>query len=474
MLKTIPVAAVGCLSLTLALFSAGHATEAAPEQEPPPPEIHRSIDPIVLRGADMPSLQGLPIESLRLAAYKNGVLSAIPYQVDERGPDGQYLFRTSHPDQGDDEPGKLDANDELAFMVRDAGDRLPESQFAGNQLLAEIETRDPLDGARAWCYVGTAGRFPQPSSVDYVSYDPESDRILSRYYRIGFSREAPISYGDTTITLEGNGNGARINERVLTRLNAKLKLLGIHLKKSEADFRSLRKGYIDGPVRVIKRVGNSMRAVFGIYGPEAVVDYTFYLANWIMPTDLYLPVDVSKFCSELSLRGGTHWTTDARGMVFYTKYIEPGAAVIDGKTSEAEKNMDLRLDVDHIWHLYTGALNGTGQGSILFRILLDENLQKHLTATTYFYDKRTEEAFEGDPVTEDLYDFYFEGSYLWTGMETLPKGHYSITSWATVMPDFHTPGDEQRYLDVLDRPLEVTVRPAPPPTAAPCVSDPGT
>ena len=86
---------------------------------------------------------------------------------------------------------------------------------------------------------------------------------------------------------------------------------------------------------------------------------------------------------------------------------------------------------------------GTGQGSILFRILLDETLREHLTATTYYYDKVTEKDFEKDPVTEDLYESYFEGSYLWTGMETLPKGHYNITSWATIMPDFKAPGDEQ-------------------------------
>ncbi len=443
-------------------FLVGPVPALPQEEDETGKEMKRNIDPIVLTGSDLPSLQGRTIRTLRLVAWKQGALVAIPYQLDERDAEGVYVFRTSHPDQHDVDQGTLDANDELSFMVRDMGDRLPEPQIAENKLLAEIEVRDPVDGARAWCYVGTDRRFPQRSSQEYVSYDPENDRILSRYYRIGFSKEAPISYGDTTITPEGGGNGARINERVLTRLDAKLKLFGFHLKKSEADFRSLRKGYIDGPVRVIKRVGNSMRAVFGIYGPEAVVDYTFYLANWIMPTALYLPVDVKGFCSELSLRAGTHWTPESEGMVFYTKYIEPGTAVIDGRTSEAEKNMDLRLDVDNIWHLYTGALNATGQGSILFRILLDEKLKEHLKATTYYYDKLTEEDFEKDPVTEDLYESYFEGSYLWTGMETLSKGHYNITSWATVMPDFKTPGDEKKYLNVLDRPVEVILRPLSP------------
>jgi len=453
-------------------FWLGNPASAFPLEVSSTPQMKRKIDVIALTGAEIPVLVGRPIQTIRMVAAKQGTIATIPYQIDERDEDGSYVFRTSHPDSHDADRGNMDANDELCFMVRDMGDRLPPSAFAENPLLAEIQAQDPVDGSRAWCYVATDIAFPLPSPVDYVVYDPDNDRVLSRYYHIGFSREAPISYGDTTIPIEGGGNGARINERVLTRLDAKLKLVGVHLKKSEADFRSLRKGYIDGPVRVIKRVGNSMRAVFGIYGPEAVVDYTFYLANWIMPTDLSLPVDVWKFCTELSLRGGTHWTREAEGMVFYTKYIRPGDAVIDGRTSETEKNLDLRLDVDDIWHLYTGVLNATGQGSILFRILLDETLRKHLTATTYYYDRSGEEGFHDDPVTRDLYETYFEGSYLWTGMETLPKGRYNITSWATVMPDFEIPGDERRYLDVLDRPLETTVRPLPPlPAPGPDLSE---
>ncbi len=447
---------VGSISLSFHVFGAPPQTPDARN------ELKRSIDVILLTGADLPFLLDRPIQELRLVALKQGDLTPIPFQIDEKDAEGVYLFRTSHPDLQDVDPGKMDANDELCFMVLDMGARLPPAEIASGKLLAEIEVKDPVDGARGWCYMGTADQFPQRSSLDYVTYKPKTDQIISKYYQIGFSKEAPISYGDTTITTEGGGNGTRINERVLTRLTAKLKLFGVHLRKSEADFRSLRKGYIDGPVRVIKRVGNSMRAVFGFYGPEAVVDYTFYVANWIMPTDIHLPVDVKKYCSSLSLRGGTHWTADSEGMVFYTKYIPPGVAVIDGHMSEAEKKMDLRLDVDNIWHLYTGALNATGQGSILFRIILDETLQQHLTATTYFYDKSMEEDFEEDPVTKDLYKSFFEGSYLWEGMETLPKGNYDITSWATVMPAFKNAGDEQHYLDVLDHPVEVEIRPLAP------------
>ena len=429
--------------------------------EEPAEGLRRTIDNIVLTGSELGPLQGKSVDALRLLAYEGGSLVPIPYQIDEKDPEGVYVFRTSDPAARDDDAGRLDANDELAFMAKDMGGRLPPELFDRYGILFVIEATDPVDGRKGWCYVGPAARFPDRSPVDYVTYDPAGDRILARAYHLGFSEEAPISYADTTVTAAGGGNGARLNERVLTRLQAKV-LRMFKIMRSEADFRSSRKGYIDGRVRVIKRVGNSMRQVFGIYGPEVVVDYTFYYSHWIMPSIIDLPVDVGKFVSKLSLRAGTAWTQASRGMVFYTKYIPPGVAVIDGHMSEQEKNMDLRLDIDHIWHLYTGALNHTGQGSILFRILMDKNLQKSLVAKTYFCDRYDDPDYEDDPVTEKQYKLFFEGSYVWSGMEKLSKGRYYLTSWASVMPDYAHPGDENRYLDVLDRPLRLALQPAEP------------
>ena len=319
---------------------------------------------------------------------------------------------------------------------------------------------NPVDGSKGWCYVAIKEDFPDRSPVDYVTYEPNQDLMITRNYRIGFSKEAPIAYGDTTVTKEGGGNNTRINERVITRMKATF-LKFFKLVRSEEDFRSSRKGYIDGPVRIIKRVGNSMRQVFGMYGPEVVVDYTFYYSHWIMPSIIDLPVDVNKFVSSLSLRAGTDWPQGATGMVFYTKYIPAGIAVIDGHMSEAEKTMDLRLDIDQIWHCYTGAITGSGQGSILFRILMDDNLRNTLTAETYYYDKFFDPDYEEDPFSKDEYKRFFEGSYKWKGMETLPKGRYYLTSWATIMPDYKKSGDEQNYLNILDRPLLIKVLPLP-------------
>lgn len=447
----------GFLFVGSALFflfvAAGSTLLQAAENEP----FARRIDAIQLVARNLPSLLTLPIVAIRLAAWKHGVLTPIPFQIDENDAQGVYIFRTSHPDHEDQDCGHFDENDEFVFMARDLGDRLPGGRTRDKNLLAEIEVTNPLDGTKGWAYVGTEAFCSGLCPRDYVTYDPESDRILAENYRLGFSREAPISYGDTTVTTKGGGNNSRINERVVTRMQATF-LKVFKLARSEEDFRSSRKGYIDGPVRVIKRVGNSMRQVFGIYGPEVVVDYTFYTSHWIMPSIIDLPVDVGKFVSRLSLRAGTDWTRNASGMVFYTKYIHPGVAVIDGHMSEVEKRMDLGLDIRDIWHCYTGAITGSGQGSILFRILMDDRLTDKLQAETYFYDTFYDPDHREDPYTKDEYNRFFEGSYVWKGIEKVSKGRYFLTSWAAVMPDYKKPGDEQGYLDILDNPLSVKVR----------------
>jgi len=237
----------------------------------------RDIEVLEVLAKDLPPLLGRPVDSIRLMVTSSNHLIPIPFQIDERGADGAYLFRTSHPDLEDEDHGHFDLNDEFVFMARDLGDRLPDERISDKHLLAEMEVTDPLDGSRGWCYVTTREFSPGLSSKDYVVYDPRADRILTRNYRIGFSKEAPISYSDTTVTTQGGGNNTRINERVITRMKATF-LRVFKLTRNEKDFRSKRKGYIDGPVRIIKRVGNSMRHVFGIYGPEVVVDYTFYFS----------------------------------------------------------------------------------------------------------------------------------------------------------------------------------------------------
>ena len=92
---------------------------------------------------------------------------------------------------------------------------------------------------------------------------------------------------------------------------------------------------------------------------------------------------------------------------------------------------------------------------------MDDFLVKTLDVETYYNDRFKDSDYEDDQITKNEYKRFFEGSYQWLGMEKLPKGKYYLKSWAATMSDYRQPGDENKYLDIVDKPLNVTVSPVP-------------
>ena len=62
-------------------------------------------------------------------AESGGILKPVPYQIDERRPDGDFAFPFGPRPSFDDDRGIFDDNDELVFMVKDVGGRVAESDF---------------------------------------------------------------------------------------------------------------------------------------------------------------------------------------------------------------------------------------------------------------------------------------------------------------------------------------------------------
>jgi hypothetical protein len=119
--------------------------------------IGRTVDTIVVKGEATGKAIGAPIDRLRLFACKGGKLEQVVLQIDERTPDGGYCY-----DQGpaerrvkDVDGGKLDANDEVLFLARDVGDRVPPAalQLKGLSAVQELEVTDPVDGGKGWVYL---------------------------------------------------------------------------------------------------------------------------------------------------------------------------------------------------------------------------------------------------------------------------------------------------------------------------------
>jgi hypothetical protein len=183
----------------------------------------RDRDPIVLVGTNLPTLTGLDPNHIVAFRYQNG-WEQIPVQIDERkvvdfyqvyGYDPGGYPTTAYADAntytGADEDPTFDADDELVFMARDAGDRAAAGAAIPSGVLGnsgvEIAVTDPLDGGSGYVYLfQTDGTLAPDAGRSYVSYsfnllagpyipnfnvvtgpNPENSEVITPYYRTHFS-----------------------------------------------------------------------------------------------------------------------------------------------------------------------------------------------------------------------------------------------------------------------------------------------
>ena len=218
--RWIPLAGLVVLAL------AAPAAAAAP--------LARPDDPVVITGAGVPVLNGAPPGRVVAFAW-SGSWQQIPVQVDERklvdlrlaypnpfscGANSSCYAPFSTPAKlryadagtriGADSNANLDADDEIAFMAKDAGSAAgsagdPAGVVAGSR--AEIVVTDPLDAGRGYVYLFRSdGSLDPAAGQTYVTYsfnlasgpylstykhsagsNTETSSVLTPYYSRAFS-----------------------------------------------------------------------------------------------------------------------------------------------------------------------------------------------------------------------------------------------------------------------------------------------
>ncbi|MEW6203097.1 MAG: hypothetical protein AB1546_14055, partial [bacterium] len=252
--------------------------------------ITRKTDPIIITGNKLKPLIGTSIEKIRLYAESGGVLKPIPHQIDERKPDGDFVFPFGPKPSYDVDRGIFDDNDELIFMAKDVGGRAAEYDFPdGFRKKAEIMVTDPLTQGRGWAYIFSFSAPPPPSKVDYVTMQKNGQRIKALNYETSFSKNAIIGFDSLVITKAGGGSGKNTTDRLKIRATMKTRVLPLTITKTEDDFTSSLIAYIDGPVRVIRRTKNQMYLFWKIPTPASVIDNIYYYDFFLWPTIVNVP-----------------------------------------------------------------------------------------------------------------------------------------------------------------------------------------
>ncbi len=423
-------------------------TPEAPQAEPgaghaEPDTLVREVDPIVLEGAQVPVLVGMPLDRLGCFAVHDGTWAPVPCQVDERTSDGAYVFTAGPEANPGDGDGRLSANDEWVLEAGDAGERVVNPPWGeGFKRGVEVALTDPLDGGHAWFYLGAYEQPPPRSSRDYVRYHAGGQRVEGTSYVLGFSSRAPIVFNTLILKKAYGGTGHDIVDRMKIRLTAKI-WDTIDIEKTEEDYTSDLMGYIDGPVRVIRRTRNRLVLFWKIPSPSAVQDNYFYGTFFEFPVTVTLPLDMDTFLSECVLR----ISVDGNGPdgVWFYNSRNASPVSMDGKWSEAEATLDTRPAA---WSV-TFWKGGGHTGGWVNRLTIVSNVDLH--PDLFYVDK----ASEPDP-PENFPGQIGNVGYIVPDLKGLTRGTHVLSSVLYTFPAY-APGIEKRYMAVKDAPIRVTI-----------------
>jgi len=293
--------------------------------------LKRTIDPVIIKGKDCGFILGHPINNYNLYSFKENKLNVIPFQIDKII-DGNYVL-TAGKDKSKNKNNNFDKDDELAFMAKDAGDKMKDYPFKDAVSCAEIEVKDPVTSDKAWVYLALYKAEKQRANVDYVDYNADKNKITAANYIAAFDKEHPVAASHYAFWKGLGGDGTDIMDRV--KIRTSMSSLGVTLHRTENDIKVKEYGYIDGPVRVIVHTKNITPLVLGIPGSSTEQDTIYYYTHAEFPFAAKFPLMPSAFhvtiIDDLS---------NCMGWKFYSSTNLAGH-VIDGKMDDSDKALNL-------------------------------------------------------------------------------------------------------------------------------------
>jgi hypothetical protein len=419
--------------------------------------LRRVDDPLVVEGKTLAPFRGERLDRLSLMVWTDEGFKPVPFQVDERDTSGEYVFamyvegdKIMASKAVDQDPG-LDANDELVFMVFDAGDRSPDGSFPQDaEKGVELEIIDPVDSGRAWIYLFAFENEPPRSELDYIKIinDPKKqvNRIEAKNYIIEQVQNA-IYYSYLSIIQSDGTKSPDLVDRLKIRCVASIAFNTIKIPFAMDELIKTEPiAFTDGPVRVIILGQGYMEGPAGIKlrGKPAVVKN--YPNFFIYPIYLALPLDVKTLLSDFHLHGENDFNENAYGAYYYDEHNPYNPEVVfDGRMSDAEKNMNYKAD--HEWMVMTGP---QGTGTCVFRILFPPEWD-FINKGLYYKD---DPGFEDPP--ED-HPGSIAAGFDMENFIALKKGSFLYYFHYYFPQDFKV-GDEVRILNIIDHPLQVKVR----------------
>jgi hypothetical protein len=419
-----------------------------------PRTLARSIDPVEVSGSEVPDITGTEISSLRVVASRNGKLVLIPFQFDQKNSENDWVlnvipesdevndrfndatslpvYRQKNPAHDDqDPPGKdiFDANDVVVFLVRDAGDQDREGiARLGAKKLVELGVTDPVDQGNGWVYLAWfESDAPALSDIRYVRYEPAEFRVSGPEHEFFYSPDHTMVLDNFRLGGVSVFAGNRIRGEVAMGIGP----VTFGIEFNEKTIQGYNSGYINGPVRIIKRSVGHIRLGPGIASPGVNCDHFHY------PWHAEIPVLISKHfpVRRISIRA----TSIFRGSKFTrAKFDEVEKPVLLG-TLSTQGNV-LKENPEAEW------IELTGEGiSVVSSIKIPEEHKGHLDVSPYLVDiTGTQDTDATKPVSG------VETGFLIRTTDNTPDGDHVLHSVLL----FAVNPDKKEYLENVIRLLE--------------------
>ncbi len=340
----------------------------------------RLYEPVVLKQSLLQSFYGVPVGEMYLYAWSDSTQSwrLMPFQVDERvvmaepnplfGTKVRIFYAISDLTPDD---GLFDADDELAFMLRDMGDQAPGKRWIDNDEAKKFERleirlydrHDYDKAAFAYLFRSTTITEAVPTPYEF-RYFPEKDSLSSRYYNVAIDKEFGIL---KTIQINPPfGTGVDIFDRQKIMINGTALISGFNVPLNSRNEYYLKVypdylGYTKKPVvRLVRETHQTVRL-----GDEELEQKVAF----------YVPIKFYPFCGSLeggvaldvesineqfpegelklflnNIRQSWDLSPKAHGMRLYSTYND--GLLIDGIPDTYNKRLDKPVSE---WILATGA-----------------------------------------------------------------------------------------------------------------------
>ncbi len=410
--------------------------------------LNRFPDPVLIKAESLSSIVGGPISDYRIYTSNNGELEPIRFQIDEMTEEGDFIFPFGKENNKKESNGILDPRDIVLFMAHDAGDRIPAEDWPKNiSKGVEIKVNDPIDNTSAWTYLFLYDKNPpkRSSLPNYFNYDYDTETMWGEYWKAQYiitedGRHTSFYKYHSALPKAG-GTGENYVDRLKLRVTIKLFFGKFTIDVDEESIRTDVLAWIQGPVRVIRRLENYAKGPFNMKLSRGITDVQYYETLATVPVHVFVPFKMESVVTSTILRFGTDYDPMVKGSMFYNS-SNPDGVLIDGKMGEAEKNFNSEPDT---WRVITGKW-----GSLMTRSVYDEKMLAHVNLTQGVMD---DETYLAPPEA-------LPGAIGWTYQELkihkLPGGRY------TFYLEFYTPpnykrGDEKIYLNYLDEPLNISI-----------------